>query len=159
MRSTTAWSRNGRRPLCSAPMSFQPGEAMQVDYGEGAPTRVKGTERFRKPRLFVVTLRYSRRTFRRFVWSSQEVWAQLHARGERAAGGCGDGEAGLDCDARGCSGTPRQACVGRSQDAVSAWTGRVRRSDRSALASGSAGAPRRFSVAVCAVGERLGADV
>ncbi len=39
-------------------LSFAPGEEMQVDYGEGAPTRVPGTERWRKPRLFVATLRY-----------------------------------------------------------------------------------------------------
>jgi transposase len=32
-------------------LSFPPGEEMQVDYGEGAPTRVPGTERWRKPRL------------------------------------------------------------------------------------------------------------
>jgi hypothetical protein len=32
---------------------------VQVDYGEGALTRVPGTERYRKPRLFVMTLRYS----------------------------------------------------------------------------------------------------
>lgn len=38
-------------------LSFQPGEEMQVDYGEGAPTRVPGTDRYRKPRLFVATLR------------------------------------------------------------------------------------------------------
>jgi hypothetical protein len=37
---------------------------MQVDYGEGAPTRVPGSDRYRKPRLFVATLRYSRRSFR-----------------------------------------------------------------------------------------------
>jgi len=60
-------------------LSFQPGEEMQVDYGEGAPTRVPGSERFRKPRLFVATLRYSRRSFRRVVWNSgQQVWAELH---------------------------------------------------------------------------------
>jgi transposase len=29
--------------------------------------------------LFVMTLRYSRRSFRRVVWkSSQEIWARLH---------------------------------------------------------------------------------
>ena len=33
-----------------------------MDYGEGAPTRVPGTTRYRKPRLFVMTLRYSRRS-------------------------------------------------------------------------------------------------
>lgn len=60
-------------------LSFLPGEEMQVDYGEGAPTRVPGTDRYRRPRLFVATLRYSRRSFRRVVWkSSQQVWAELH---------------------------------------------------------------------------------
>ncbi len=38
-------------------LSFLPGEEMQVDYGEGAPTRVPGKESYRKPRLFVATLR------------------------------------------------------------------------------------------------------
>ena len=54
--------------------AFLPGEEMQVDYGEGALTRVPGTDRWRKPRLFVATLRYSRRSFRCVVWrSSQET--------------------------------------------------------------------------------------
>jgi hypothetical protein len=35
-----------------------------VDYGEGAPTQVASSERYRKPRLFVATLRYSRASFR-----------------------------------------------------------------------------------------------
>lgn len=60
-------------------LEFAPGEEAQVDYGEGALTRVPGSERYRKPRLFVMTLRYSRRRFRRVVWkSSQEAWARLH---------------------------------------------------------------------------------
>ena len=60
-------------------LEFAPGEEAQVDYGEGALTRVPGSERYRKPRLFVMTLRYSRRSFRRVVWkSSQETWARLH---------------------------------------------------------------------------------
>ena len=69
-------------------LSFLPGEEMQVDYGEGAPTRVPGTDRYRKPRLFVATLRYSRRSFRRVVWkSSQKVWAELHEQAWRYFGG------------------------------------------------------------------------
>lgn len=69
-------------------LSFAPGEEMQVDYGEGAPTRVPGTERWRKPRLFVATLRYSRRSFRRVVWNSgQLVWAELHEQAWRYFGG------------------------------------------------------------------------
>ena len=69
-------------------LEFAPGEEAQVDYGEGAPTRVPGTTRYRKPRLFVMTLRYSRRSFRRVVWkSSQEVWARLHEEAWRYFGG------------------------------------------------------------------------
>lgn len=69
-------------------LSFLPGEEMQVDYGEGAPTRVPGTDRYRKPRLFVATLRYSRRSFRRVVWKSgQQVWAELHEAAWRYFGG------------------------------------------------------------------------
>lgn len=69
-------------------LSFLPGEEMQVDYGEGAPTRVLGSDRYRKPRLFVATLRYSRRSFRRVVWnSSQETWANLHEQAWRYFGG------------------------------------------------------------------------
>lgn len=73
-------------------LSFLPGEEMQVDYGEGAPTMVPGTAnapRYKKPRLFVATLRHSRRSFRRVVWkSSQQVWAQLHEQAFRYFGGC-----------------------------------------------------------------------
>ena len=69
-------------------LEFLPGEEMQVDYGEGAATRVPGTDRYRKPRLFVATLRYSRRCFRRVVWrSSQQTWAQLHEQAWRYFGG------------------------------------------------------------------------
>ena len=69
-------------------LAFLPGEEMQVDYGEGALTRVPGTDRWRKPRLFVATLRYSRRSFRRVVWrSSQQTWAELHEQAWRHFGG------------------------------------------------------------------------
>ena len=70
-------------------LEFAPGEECQVDYGEGALTRVPGSERYRRPRLFVMTLRYSRRSFRRVVWkSSQEAWALLHEQAWRYFGGC-----------------------------------------------------------------------
>jgi len=69
-------------------LAFVPGEEMQVDYGEGALTRVPGTDRWRKPRLFVATLRYSRRSYRCVVWrSSQEAWARLHEQAWRYFGG------------------------------------------------------------------------
>jgi transposase len=70
-------------------LEFAPGEEVQVDYGEGARTRVPGTDRYRRPRLFVMTLRYSRRSFRRVVWeSSQQTWARLHKQAWRYFGGC-----------------------------------------------------------------------
>jgi transposase len=69
-------------------LEFLPGEEAQVDYGEGAPTLHPGSGRYRKPRLFVMTLRYSRRSYRRVVWkSSSEVWARLHEQAFRYFGG------------------------------------------------------------------------
>lgn len=69
-------------------LEFAPGEEAQVDYGEGAPTRDLKSGRYRKPRLFVMTLRYSRRSFRRVVWrSGQETWARLHEEAFRYFGG------------------------------------------------------------------------
>jgi transposase len=65
-------------------LEFSAGEEAQVDYGEGAPTRHPRTGKYRKPRLFVMTLRYSRRSYRHVVWkSSSEVWARLHEQAFR----------------------------------------------------------------------------
>jgi hypothetical protein len=51
----------------------------QVDYGEGSPTLHPQTGKYRKPRLFVLTLSCSRHTFRKVVWkSSKEIWCSLH---------------------------------------------------------------------------------
>lgn len=70
-------------------LEFAPGEEAQVDYGEGALTCHPTSGRYRRPRLFVMTLRYSRRSFRRVVWnSSQEIWARLHEQAFRYFGGC-----------------------------------------------------------------------
>jgi transposase len=70
-------------------LEFLAGEECQVDYGEGAPTRHPKNGQYRKPRLFVMTLRYSRRAFRKVVWkSSSQVWAQLHEEAWRYFGGC-----------------------------------------------------------------------
>lgn len=70
-------------------LEFLPGEEAQVDYGEGALTLHPETEKYRKPRLFVMTLRYSRKSFRKVVWkSSQETWVKLHEEALRFFGGC-----------------------------------------------------------------------
>jgi len=69
-------------------LEFLPGEEAQVDYGQGALT--KGPSgKYRRPRLFVMTLKYSGRSFRKVVWkSSQEAWAKLHEEAFRYFGGC-----------------------------------------------------------------------
>ena len=78
----------GGEPAQFDRFEFGPAEEMQVDYGEGAATLYPGTDRYRKPRLFVGTLRYSRRSFRRVVWkSSQETRARLHEQAWRYFGG------------------------------------------------------------------------
>jgi len=69
-------------------LDFLPGEEAQVDYGEGAPTLNPKTGKLKRPRLFVMTLRFSRRSFRKVVWnSSQETWAKLHEEAFRYFGG------------------------------------------------------------------------
>lgn len=76
-----------REPAQFDRLEFLPGEEAQVDYGEGALTLYQG--RYRRPRLFVMTLRYSRRSFRKVVWqSSSETWARLHEEALRYFGGC-----------------------------------------------------------------------
>ena len=68
-------------------LEFLPGEEAQVDYGQGART-LHATGKYRKPRLFVMTLKYSRRSFRKVVWrSSKETWAKLHEQAFRYFGG------------------------------------------------------------------------
>ena len=56
-----------------------PGQEAQVDYGECAPTRDARSGKYRKPRLFVLSLSFSRHAFRKVVWrSSQQIWCELH---------------------------------------------------------------------------------
>jgi transposase len=69
-------------------LEFLPGEEGQVDYGAGAPT-LCDNGKYRRPRLFVMVLKYSGRAFRKVVWkSSKETWCRLHEEGFRYFGGC-----------------------------------------------------------------------
>ena len=64
-----------------------PGEEAQVDFGQGAPTRL-ANEKYRKPYLFVMTLNYLGKSFRKVVWKAdQETWVRLHEEAFRALGG------------------------------------------------------------------------
>lgn len=66
-------------PKISCRFETAPGQEAQVDYGEGAPTRDPRTGKYRKPRLFVMTLGHSRHAFRKTVWkSSKQTWCELH---------------------------------------------------------------------------------
>ena len=68
-------------------LEFLPGEEAQVDYGEGALTRY-ANGKLRRPYLFVMTLKYSGKCFRKVTWkTSQQIWAQLHEQAWRAFGG------------------------------------------------------------------------
>ena len=65
-----------------------PGEEAQVDYGEGPMVRDPATGKYRRTRLFVLTLGCSRKSVRLLVWrSSAQVWAELHERAFRQLGG------------------------------------------------------------------------
>lgn len=65
-----------------------PGVEGQVDYGEGPMVRDVGGGKYRRTRLFVLTLGYSRKSVRLLLWrSSAQVWAELHERAFRRLGG------------------------------------------------------------------------
>ena len=69
-------------------LEFLPGEEAQVDYGHGAKT-LGDKGKYLRPRLFVMTLKYSGRSFRKVIWKSgQEAWARLHEEAFRYFGGC-----------------------------------------------------------------------
>jgi len=65
-----------------------PGEEGQVDYGDGPMVREAATGKYRRTRLFVLTLGCSRKSVRLLVWrSSAQTWAELHERAFRRLGG------------------------------------------------------------------------
>jgi len=69
-------------------LEFLPGEEAQVDYGTRAPT-LHSSGKYRRLRLFFMTLKYSARAFRKVVWkSSKEAWCRLNEEAFRYFGGC-----------------------------------------------------------------------
>lgn len=77
-----------REPQRFDVLEFLAGEEAQVDYGQGALTLWKAGK-YKRPYLFVMTLKYSGKSFRKVVWkTNQEVWARLHEEAFRALGGC-----------------------------------------------------------------------
>ena len=65
-----------------------PGEECQVDYGTGPMVRDPQSGKYRRTRLFVMTLGYSRKSVRLLVFrSSSQTWAELHETAFRRLGG------------------------------------------------------------------------
>jgi len=64
------------------------GEESQVDYGAGPMVRDPATGKYRRTRLFVLTLGYSRKCIRLLVFrSSSQTWAELNEKAFHRLGG------------------------------------------------------------------------
>jgi transposase len=77
-----------RTPEAHPVIVTAPGEEGQVDYGDGAMVRHPLTRKYRRTRLFVFTLGYSRKSVRLLTFeSSTRRWAELHEETFRRLGG------------------------------------------------------------------------
>ena len=75
-------------PQACAVIVTPPGEEAQVDYGSGPMVRDPHSGRYRRTRMFVLTLGWSRKAVRLLTFhSSTRIWAELHERAFRRLGG------------------------------------------------------------------------
>ena len=80
--------RGAQTPQARAVILTAPGEEGQVDYGSGPMVREPKSGKYRRTRLFVLTLGYSRKAVRLLVFrSSTRIWAELHEKAFRRLGG------------------------------------------------------------------------
>src|SRR5499425_144482 len=81
--------RGNPAPQARAVICTPPGEEAQVDYGNKGPmVRDERTGKYRRTRLFVLTLGYSRKSIRILTFqSSSRIWAELHEKAFRRLGG------------------------------------------------------------------------
>jgi hypothetical protein len=80
--------RGKQSPEARVVIETAPGEELQVDYGSGPMVRDAHTGKYRRTRLFVLTLGYSRKSVRLMVFgSSSQTWAELHEKAFRRLGG------------------------------------------------------------------------
>jgi hypothetical protein len=80
--------RGSSTPEARVVIETAPGEEAQVDYGTGPMVRDPQTGKYRRTRLFVLTLGHSRKSVRLLVFrSSTRVWAELHEKAFRRLGG------------------------------------------------------------------------
>src|SRR2546427_6425541 len=81
--------RGPQRPEAAGIILTAAGEEAQVDYGSGPMVREPQSGKYRRTRLFVMTLGYSRKSVRLLTWrSSSRIWAELHEKALRRLGGC-----------------------------------------------------------------------
>ena len=108
----------------------QPGEEAQVDYGTGPMVRDPDSGKYRRTRLFVMTLGCSRKCVRLLAFrSSARVWAELHEKAFRRLGG-----------------SPRVVVLDNLREGV--LSARLLRSGRESLVSRRSGPLRRDGAAV-----------
>ncbi len=75
-------------PEARAVIITPPGEEAQVDYGTGPLVRDPATGKYRRTRLFVLTLGFSRKCVRLLCFqSSARIWSELHETAFRRLGG------------------------------------------------------------------------
>ncbi len=80
--------RDVQTPEARVVIATRPGEEAQVDYGDGPMVRFAATNKYRRTRLFLMTLAHSRKSVRLLTWqSSTKTWAQLHEQSFRRLGG------------------------------------------------------------------------
>jgi transposase len=80
--------RGNQPPQPRAVIITAPGEEAQVDYGTGPMVRDPQTGKYRRTRLFVLTLGCSRKAVRLLSFrSSSRIWAELHEKAFRRLGG------------------------------------------------------------------------
>src|SRR6058998_2483316 len=80
--------RGSKQPEAVGIILTAPGEESQVDYGTGPMVRYPQTGKYRRTRLFVMTLGYSGKCVRFLVFrSSVQIWAELHEKAFRRLGG------------------------------------------------------------------------
>jgi len=80
--------RGASSPEARVIIETRPGEECQVDYGTGPMVRDPDSGKYRRTRLFVMTLGCSRKSVRLLTFkSSSRIWAELHEKAFRRLGG------------------------------------------------------------------------
>ncbi|MGC2325417.1 MAG: IS21 family transposase [Candidatus Sulfotelmatobacter sp.] len=80
--------RGSQLPQAAGIIITAAGEEAQVDYGTGPMVRDPQSGKYRRTRLFVMTLGYSRKSVRLLIFrSSSRIWAELHEKSFRRLGG------------------------------------------------------------------------